>query len=131
MKITLVLISVFLFCSVILLIYLRRLRRNTKKQEELFKEAFDSTFGNLDMKPKYVQAYSYSFPSFKVIFSSKEVLEENINNKNTDLFATKIGELCTGFGSKSNPFDVSKAIWFTFEGELESMLSSMTTLESD
>ena len=89
-----------------------------KIKKGLYRDAFNSIFENLIPRPKYELDWQYGFPSFKITFETKEVLDLSKSDGLTEEFSERIGEICKKEGRKKIPFDVSKAIWFTYDGEL-------------
>ena len=63
--------------------------------------------------------YSYGFPQFTVTFGSKADLEAAKKNGLNQRFSKEIEELCKNTGSKENPFQVKRAIYFRSDEFLE------------
>jgi len=78
-----------------------------------YKKVFDNVYKNTSPTPKYELRSSYGYPSFTITFDSVESLigaeEEGLNHS----FLKDIQELCKDMGSKDNPFNSEKAVFFT------------------
>jgi len=112
---------VLLFLIAIAVLMVRTPKKRLMQQKH-YKEAFESVFSNISARPRYEQDYSYSYPRFTIVFASKEELEESVAGGLTEKFSQKIAELCKDW-NKKYPFDPERAIDFTYEGELEKLVS--------
>ena len=116
---------------IVVAILLFQASRTRAAEQQRYKEVFESVFANSSTKPKYEQEYSYGYPAFTLTFASKAELDEAVSGKITDLFSQRIGEVCRNTGSKKHPFDAERAIWLTYEGELETMTANARSLGDD
>lgn len=69
--------------------------------------------------PRLEIGSSYSYPTFTLTFLSKREREAADEAGLNQSFKHEIDMLCRDYGSKSNPFDADKAVWFTYQGWLE------------
>ena len=106
---------------IVVLVFRSISKQRTREQQ--YWAAFESVFSSLPATPKYEQRYSYGYPAFTVTFASKPDLDENRTNGLTERFTKRIGELCKDSGSKKHPFDAERAIWFTYEGEIDEIVA--------
>ena len=85
--------------------------------------AFNRIYVALAPKPTLEHSYRYGFPTFKVMFTSNAALEAAAAAGLNESFKQEIAVLCDDRGSKSRPFDVNKAVWFTYDGWLEEQVA--------
>ncbi|MEO7098819.1 MAG: hypothetical protein ABI162_05620 [Luteolibacter sp.] len=88
-------------------------RREKKRLLCAFEEAFDG-FG--DSLPTLKNGTSYGFPTFTLKFPTEEALKAAQDGGHLGRFKDSVSELYGHCGSSSRPFDVSLAVWATFEG---------------
>lgn len=94
------------------LIYLRRVKR---QYHHAFLESFtDREF----VLPKLKTGYSYGYPTFQLVFSSKDQLILAEKNGLTKIFESKIQKIHEDI----DDFDAEKAIDFTWEGRTYKVL---------
>jgi hypothetical protein len=112
-KVLLILVSIFLAWVVYRLI-LNRIESN--RQRSAFNLIFEK-FGNT--KPNLVIGSSYGYPSFGVIFKTKEDMDKALREGFIDQFTVKIQELCqlpSDTGKETWSFDAKRAIYTMYEG---------------
>jgi len=113
-KIGLILVSLFVAWVAYRLI-LHRIESN--RQRSIFSlvfEKFDST------KPNLIISSSYGYPSFKLIFKTKEDMDKAEREGFIKQFTIRIQEICqlpSDTGREARPFDAERAIYTTYEGK--------------
>jgi hypothetical protein len=111
-----VLILVLLFLAWIAYrLILRRVESNRQRSAfNLVFEKFDGT------KPNLTISSSYSYPSFKLIFKTKEDMDKAQMEGLIKQFTVKIQEICqlpSDAGREAWSFDAERAIYATYEGK--------------
>jgi hypothetical protein len=95
-----------------ILIYWIINRREKKRLLCAFEEAFEG-FG--DSLPTLKTGMSYAFPTFTLKFPTEEAMKAAQDGGYLGRFKYAVSELYGHCGSSSRPFDVSLAVWATFE----------------
>ena len=113
-------ISIAVLLVIVLMVRSTKMR---KAREQRCRDAFESVFSDSTVRPTYEQGYSYGYPSFTVTFPSKADLQHSETQGRTKRFRDEITQCCEDSGSKKHPFDAERAIWFTYEGEIDEMRS--------
>ena len=89
---------------------------NRKEKKRLF-YAFEVAFAGFGYPlPTLKTGMSYAFPTFTLIFPTEEAMKAAQDGGYLGLFKYSVSELYGHCGSSSRPFDVSLAVWATFEG---------------
>ena len=115
-----------IFVAVLFVIALMvRSTKMRKAREQRFRDAFESVFSESTVRPTYEQSYSYGYPSFTVTFPSKTDMQHSDTQRRTKRFKEEIAQCCKDSGSKKYPFDAERAIWFTYEGEIDAVRSKL------
>ena len=112
-KALLILVSIFLAWVAYRLI-LNRIESNRQRSAfNLIFKKFENT------KPNLVIGTSYGYPSFEVIFKTKEDMDKAQREGFIEQFIVKIQELCqlpSDTGKEKRSFDATRAIYTTYEG---------------
>jgi hypothetical protein len=95
----------------------RTLRELQSDAERLSREIFDASL----LQPTIEVRFSYGYPSFQVTFLSNDLLTSAKRAGLTRLFLERIQDRCKDRSSKKDPFDASRAVWFTSREELEAI----------
>ena len=110
------LILVFLFLAwIVYRLILYRMESNRQRSAfNLIFEKFENT------KPNLVIGSSYGYPSFKLVFKTKEDMVKAQREGFIEQFTIKIQELCqlpSDTGRETWSFDAKRAIYATYEGK--------------
>ena len=74
--------------------------------------AFTRTYASTSPPPAFEMAYSYGVPVFEVHFASQADRSAAVAAGTNDAFLRAIGGVCRHRGSKRQPFDAKRAVFF-------------------
>ena len=111
------------------LLFVARKRRNELRLD--IERISRDIFGECASSPSVQVGHSYGFPRFQLTFPSNELLEQAKSAGLTQSFLNNVQNRCIDSGSKRNPFEASRATWFTSKEQLEAIANKRDGIAND
>ena len=95
-------------------LYVARSRRRQKALRKACQSAFEAAYAMAEVKPSFDMSYGHGTPILKVTHASHAAHERSENAGANEAFRAGIQSVCGDYGSKTNPFEATRAIHFAW-----------------
>ena len=105
--------------------YAVRVRLRDSVLRSACEQVFSEAFAPMGEVPQFKMAYSYAVPVFRICHKSKSLNDIAESTGANAAFVAGIQKVCNAYGSQDNPYQASRAIFFTWnESEEEKHTSN-------